>query len=294
VAAPPDGLKNYPITEGAVSAAPTNSKMSRYRNVEVSDPRYESGHLRQLTLKSSALRGRGDVTIFVPPGCEGKGSLPLVLLLHGVYGSHWTWTMRGGAHVTALELIETRRIRPLVILMPSDGLRGDGSAYLPHAVGDYERWVMEDVVACGTEVIECIDSRSPLFIAGQSMGGYGALRLGAKYAGRVAGFSGHSSITDLTQLTDFIEEPGSFYEEALDRESALPSYWMERNRDQLPPFRFDCGLGDALLEPNRSLHRRLIDLGVPHEYSEFDGGHNWDYWREHIADSLLFFESCRR
>jgi len=263
-----------------------------YRNVEVSEPKYETGHLRQLTFKSPALGRRGDVTIFVPPGCESLRSLPLVMLLHGVYGSHWSWAMRGGAHVTALELIENQRLQPVVIFMPSDGLWGDGSAYIPHASADYERWVMDDVVGCGTEVIPCVDSESPLFIAGQSMGGYGALRLGAKYAERVSGFSGHSSVTDPRQLVDYVEEPLSLYGGELGSEAALPLYWMDRHRHKLPPFRFDCGTGDAFIEQNRVLNQQLIELGVPHDYAEFAGGHDWDYWREHIKDSLLFFNSC--
>src|SRR3712207_4388095 len=119
--------------------------MGLYRNVELSDPRYEAGGLRHLTFRSEALGRRGDVTIFVPPGLEGARGLAAVLLLHGVYNSHWAWSMQGGAHVKALDLIERGEIAPVVLLMPSDGLWGDGTGYLPHPAADYERWVMEDV-----------------------------------------------------------------------------------------------------------------------------------------------------
>jgi enterochelin esterase-like enzyme len=266
--------------------------VNRYRNVELSDPRYETGGLRHLTFRSEALGRRGDVTIFVPPGCESARRLPLVVLLHGVYGSHWTWAMRGGAHATALALIEGGRMAPSVILMPSDGMWGDGAGYLPHPDADYERWVMDDVVGCCSEVVACVDGRSPLFLAGQSMGGYGALRLGAKYAERVAAFSAHSSVTDPRQLARYVSEPLELYGEAALGEDALPLRWMELRRDRLPPFRFDCGREDALIESNRELHRSLDGLGVGHVYEEFEGGHDWDYWREHVADTLLFFDSC--
>lgn len=268
--------------------------MSKYGNVELSDPQYERDHLRHLTFKSPALKARGDVTIFVPPGCERADRLPVVLLLHGVYCSHWSWAMKGGAHLTALNLIEKKLIAPTVLIMPSDGLWGDGSAYLNHAEADYERWIIEDVMGCVTDVIPCVDSRSPLFIAGLSMGGYGALRLGAKYAEKVAGFSGHSSITKPDTLEKFIEEPLTLYGEALRREDAFPLYWMNKNRESLPPFRFDCGTSDSLIEDNRELHEELVRLAIPHQYFEFEGEHNWKYWQEHIADTLLFFEGvCR-
>jgi putative tributyrin esterase len=268
--------------------------MGRYRTIELSEPAYERDHLRLMTFKSPALGGRGDVTVFVPPGCEGGERLPLILLLHGVYGSHWSWSLKGGAHRTALELIEKGLLRPAVIAMPSDGLWGDGSGYLPHRSADYEKWIVEDVVGCVTEVFPCLGEQSELFIAGLSMGGYGALRLGARYARRFRGISAHSSITHQRQLARLIEEPLASYRPLPEEETGV-LHWLKKNREILPPVRFDCGTGDDLIEENRSLHRELTAAGVAHRYFEFEGGHSWAYWREHIGDTLLFFErECRR
>lgn len=262
-----------------------------FRYMELSDPLYERDHLRLLTFKSPALRGRGDATVFSPPGIEAERSVPLVVLLHGVYCSHWAWSLKGGAHRTALNLIENQSIRPMVIAMPSDGLWGDGTGYLAHDDSDYERWIMDDVVGCVTEVMPCLDAKSPLLIAGLSMGGYGALRLGAKYAHRVNGFSGHSSITHPSQLEQFVEEPLSLYGEALHSADAEILYWIKEHKEILPPFRFDCGTSDALIEENRKLHFELLKEGITHHYAEFDGGHTWEYWSEHITDTLVFFDS---
>jgi enterochelin esterase-like enzyme len=266
--------------------------MSLYQNIELSDPQYESGGLRQLTFRSEKLGGRGDVTLFVPPGCENSTGLPAVLLLHGVYNSHWAWSMQGGAHIVALRLMESGEIDPVVLVMPSDGLWGDGTAYLPLASGNYEQWVMEDVVGCCREVVPCLEPDSPLFIAGQSMGGYGALRLGAKYAEQVTAISAHSPVTDLSQLLSYVKEPLSAYGKAAVSHEALPLYWLEKNREILPPFRFDCGTGDELIAANRELHRSLYEKEISHIYEEFDGCHDWNYWREHISDTFRFFNSC--
>jgi putative tributyrin esterase len=263
--------------------------MSRFRTVRVSDPRYERDHLRHVTVKSPALRSRGDLSLFVPPQAEGLRAVPLVVLLHGVYGSHWSWALSGGAHLTALALIEAGRIRPVVIAMPSDGLWGDGSGYLSQAAADYEKWIVEDVVEAAAEAAPCVDARARFFIAGLSMGGYGALRLGAKHAARVAAISGHSSITHPRQLSQFVEEPPAAYGPVVTSEDADVLHWMTRNRESLPPLRFDCGTEDQLIGENRALHRRLNALGVAHAYEEFPGAHSWDYWREHLADTLLFF-----
>ena len=44
--------------------------------------------------------------------------LPIVTLLHGVYGSHWSWAYQGGAHLTAAELMRQGSICPMVLVMP--------------------------------------------------------------------------------------------------------------------------------------------------------------------------------
>lgn len=265
--------------------------MSRFRTLEVSDPAFEAGNLRMITVRSEALRGRGDMTLFEPAGAEGLRDRPLLILLHGVYGSHWAWALKGGAHRTAQALIDRGEIRPLVIAMPSDGLAGDGTGYLPQLHADYERWIMEDVVDCAHEVSPLLGPGSKLFLAGLSMGGFGAMRLGAKFADRVAGISGHSSVTRARQLASFVAEPEAF--NAGD-ESHDPLYWMQRNRDLLPPLRFDCGTEDDLLAANRSLHQSLTGQGIAHEYEEFGGGHTWAYWQEHVEKTLRFVDGCMR
>jgi putative tributyrin esterase len=45
---------------------------------------------------------------------------------------------------------------------------------------------------------------------------------------------------------------------------------------------------DYLLEPNRALHARLNELGLPHGYAEHPGEHNWDYWQARLPDALAW------
>jgi putative tributyrin esterase len=279
--------------------------VSKFRTIEVSDPRFEHDGLREVTFKSPALGGRADVTLFVPPAAaaataSASRDVPVVVLLHGVYGSHWAWAKKGAAHRTAARLIERGTIPPVVLAMPSDGLWGDGSGYVRHAGGndgdagagatprDFERYVVDDVPACVAEVVPSVTAGSPLFIAGLSMGGFGALRLGAKHPRRFRGVSGHSSITHFSQMSRFVEEPLAAYGPPPEAEQSV-LHWMTTNRATLPPVRFDCGTEDPLIEDNRRLHRELDVLGIPHVYEEFPGGHEWPYWERHLEDSLRFF-----
>lgn len=262
--------------------------MSEYRNVELSFPRFERDGLRFLTFGSPALGGnRGEVTLFAPAAFEDLRNIPLVVLLHGVLGSHWSWVFNGGAHLTALDMIVRAEMKPMVLAMPSDGLHLQGSGYLSLPEGDFERWIVEDVVDCVTDLLPCLGPESKRFLAGFSMGGYGALRLGAKYTGRFDGISGHSSITDFDQFEAFIQD---IPKPMAPREELSVVYWMRQNHGRIPATRFDCGIEDKLIEANRSLHEQLDYDGIPHAYREFEGRHSWDYWEEHLRDSFRFFD----
>jgi putative tributyrin esterase len=264
-----------------------------FRTIEISDPRYEHEGLRHITVKTPNLAGRGDITVRLPEAEQIRQKpVPLVILLHGVYGSHWAWTLKAGVHRTAKRLIAEGRIRPMILAMPSDGLWGDGSGYLPHNERNFERWIVDDVPQAVAAVVpaEVAENfRNATCIAGLSMGGYGALRLAARYPDRFRAVCGLSSITELCQLGLFVEEPLSHYAQT-DPKTESVAELMRQNRELLPPIRFDCGTDDQLITANRKLSQTLQELEIPHQYQENPGGHEWPYWEKHIVDALVFFD----
>lgn len=260
-----------------------------FRTIEFARPHLLGGDIHHVTVKSASLRRRADISFYVPSGVE-SGELPLVILLHGVYGSHWSWLYQGGAHKVLDRLIREENLPPMMLAMPSDGLWGDGSGYLRHRDADCATWIVEEVAEVAVQVdLRCADH--PRFICGLSMGGYGALRLGALNPRKFAGISAHSSITDFVQMRDFVEETLPEFD-LVESEPLSVIECMKLNSNRLPPFRFDCGTADPLLEHNRKLHRDLEAAGIPHVYEEFPWGHDWAYWHTHLADSLRFFGTC--
>jgi len=259
-----------------------------FRTIEISDPQFEFGNLRFITVKTPNLKGRGDICLFLPLFGPETKEIPLIILLHGVYGSSWAWALKAGVHETADRMIRNRDIKPMAIAMPSDGLWGDGSAYLAHHGLDFERWIVDDVPLAAAEVSSKINKNSPLFISGLSMGGFGALRLGIKYHSQFSGISAHSAITDLNQMSLFVDESIEGYKQQDSREESV---WdiIQTQEGRVPPLRFDCGTEDLLIEGNRKLHKQLDEEGINHQYQEFPGGHEWWYWQEHVVESLLFF-----
>ena len=253
---------------------------------------FESAHIgngiHHATVKSAALRRRADISFYVPPNVSVE-KLPLVILLHGVYGSHWAWLYKGGAHQVLDRLIKEDHLPPMMLAMPSDGLWGDGSGYVRHRDADYARWIVDEVPEASAEIdARCKDA--PRFISGLSMGGYGALRLGLLHPEKFTAISAHSSITDVMQMQGFVEESQAEF----DLTDANPLAVLEcaKLNSHRPHLRFDCGSEDILIEHNRTLHRDLEAAGITHVYEEFPGGHTWDYWHLHLADTLRFFKAC--
>src|SRR5436190_2167419 len=111
----------------------------RFFTTEISDPQFERDNLRHITVRTKNLYGRGDMTVYVPP-VDDLQDVPIVILLHGVYGSSWCWPLKAGVHFITDRLIKEKVIKPVILVMPSDGLYRDGSAFLPHKDGyDYEK-----------------------------------------------------------------------------------------------------------------------------------------------------------
>ena len=271
-------------------------KTQYFRTIEISNPRFESQGLRHVTVKSQYLNGRGDILFYIPDEFktpeitpkEKPQAIPVVILLHGVYGSHWAWAMLGGAHLIAKRLIDEKKIQPMILAMPSDGLWGDGSGYAIHSNRNFEKWIVEDVPRAVEAVVPRCKNNVKLFIAGLSMGGYGAIRLGAKYPERFEGISGLSSITRWEEMKLFVKEDIANIAPPKEEQDLITL--LHANKNLLPPLRFDCGKADPLIEGNRLLHQQLQDANITHTYEEFDGSHQWEYWEKHLVETLVFFE----
>lgn len=260
--------------------------MKSFRTIEVSDPIIESNGLQFLTVKSHSLKSRADVIVSKP--AQPAENLPVIIFLHGVYGSAWSWPLKSGVHLKVADMIKEKIIPPTLLVFPSDGLWGDGSGYVPHDGKDFEKWIAEEVPQLILQQYPQVTKKSKFFITGLSMGGFGALRIGARYHKRFTSFSGHSSITHLEQMGLFTEEGIDHYLQQRNADNSVFETILE-NREHAGSFRFDCGKQDPLLAANKKLHQQLKKAGIPHDFETMAGGHEWPYWEKNIIRSILFF-----
>ncbi|MGD8174469.1 MULTISPECIES: alpha/beta hydrolase [Marinimicrobium] len=256
------------------------------QQIEQSDPKYTQDGLSLLTVHSSALKGRGNIACY--NAFSDARDIPIVILLHGVYGNHWVWMNLGGVDRVYDRLRASADIGEMLLVMPEDGSYYAGSGYLPLSHGpNAERWIVEDCLEAVLRSIPCVSERSNVYISGLSMGGYGALRLGAKYPGRFKGISAHSAITRLDEMALFVDEDLSLYQCGHPKEADL-RYWTQENLHQLPPIRLDCGEDDDLRGGNVEYSRLLDQLGKSHDFQLLPGGHEWPYWHRAVERTFRF------
>ena len=137
----------------------------QFPNAQLSRPIPGSESLRFLNFRGEALGSRGDVLLFSPPAMESLHRVPLLLLLHGVYGCQWNWWLNAGLDTIALEMLRDGATVPMMIAMPSDGLWGDGSGYVPTRMPTTKNGLsMTSRAACVSCFPSCI--RKSFFLRG--------------------------------------------------------------------------------------------------------------------------------
>ena len=236
------------------------------------------------TFFSPVLSKQVQMNVFTP--AEGKGPFPVFYLLHGLsddYSAWQRWT-RLENHLGNL---------PLIVVMP-DGFRG---FYCDNVEGPaYARYMLEDVVGFAERTFPAKGTRAGRCIGGLSMGGYGAMHLALLRPEMFASANSHSGAFGRgSRNYDVDADPElkrifGAQKDAVGsvRDVFARSEKLKEAKTKLPALRIDCGVDDFLIEDNRTFHAHLQKLKIAHEYQEYPGVHNWDYWDIHIREALDF------
>jgi S-formylglutathione hydrolase FrmB len=215
----------------------------------------------------------------------GAGPFPVLYLLHGLSDDYTVWQRR-----TRIEWYV--RDLPLIVVMPD----GDRNFYTNNEEGPpYATFFAEELPAFVERNFPARSDRGGRCVGGLSMGGYGALRLALGYPDRYVSAHSHSGALLAWRYDPEITSLGPDEHRRIFGDSAEGSIHdllalasAAKTRGVLPKLRIDCGTEDFLLGANRSFTKRLKEIGVPHEYAEFPGAHEWDYWDLHVREALAF------
>lgn len=236
----------------------------------------------------AALPKSSAMNVILPKRAGEGRRYPVFYLLHGLNDDHSIWHRR-----TRIEWYV--RDLPLIVVMP-DGGRGFYSDAVEGPA--WERHMIEDVVGFVDHFLPTIPEREGRVIGGLSMGGYGALKLGLKFPEMFCSVTAHSGCHEIVRelaeygtlrgREDLDDELLRIYGKPVRFDDDPFTIAEKADPSKLPAIRMDCGVDDYLYEHNRNLHAHFDRLGIAHEYEEFPGEHEWDYWDEHVREALAF------
>lgn len=214
-------------------------------------------------------------------------NLKVLYLLHGLHGDESSWL-----HFSNIERYAYDA--KIAVVIPGVG----NSFYQNMAHGeDFFTYVTEELYKFVQGLFPVSKRREDTFIAGLSMGGYGAYYLGLscpeKYAA-IASFSGAVDIGfRLTPVKmDAVNVPMPFYVEncfgdpmkiaGSDRD-VFTLFEKAKAKGILPRMYQSCGTADFLYDMNVAANKKLTEMGAEITWRETPGiDHVWDFWDSEI------------
>ncbi|MBW3622612.1 MAG: esterase family protein [Armatimonadetes bacterium] len=236
----------------------------------------------QVNFFSPSLRKMMAMNIVLPESADLEGPFAVFYLLHGLSDDHSAWMRRTSIERYAQDY-------PLLVVMPDGGR----SFYTDAVEGPaYESYMIRDVIGFVDRHFRTKATREGRAIGGLSMGGYGALKLALKHSDLFCSVNSHSGAPGFARRNLDPEKDAEFLRilgpNAAGGPEDIFALAERAERSTLSTIRIDCGTEDFLLEDNREFHAHLERIGIPHEYEEHPGAHNWAYWDTHVRTALEF------
>jgi S-formylglutathione hydrolase FrmB len=218
------------------------------------------------------------------PGRDPADGAPVLYLLHGLSDDATAWT-----RYTSIE----RYVEPLgvAVVMPQVAR----SFYLDQAHGGrYWEHLSQEVPAVAEAFFRLSGSRDDTFVAGLSMGGYGAMKWALHQPERFAAAASFSGALDLaTRQASGALRPDLADAAVGDRQVAGSDddllALLERRAAasvDLPALYVSCGTDDELVSESHAFLAAADRLGVEVTRDLGPGGHEWSYWDRQVQRVL--------
>ncbi|QLE56837.1 esterase family protein [Nostoc sp. TCL26-01] len=236
------------------------------------------------TYDSQAMGGSRTYGVSLPPGYEQNPQqrYPVIFLLHGGHGEPQDWFNQGKGHAlkTLEQLYTTGKLPPSIVITPDGNDKRGSSRYWDPQYIDGPNGKVSTAV--GNELVKVVQTRyrtlpNPDFwaIGGLSSGGWGAVNVG---------------LHNLNNFSILFSHSGYFQDKSGPKNSPItyikdiPSQAQKRLRIYL-----DTGISDTEeIDEAKKFSQVLEQFKIYHLFRKYPGSHTWQYWREHLADSLTF------
>ena len=244
--------------------------------------------LFNIQYRSPALNKTTGITVVIPENAPPE-DIPTLYLLHGMHGNHTDWERK-----TSIE--RYAQDRKIAVVMPD----GENSFYHDMKYGEaYFTYVADELVAYTRKIFRLSHKREKTFIAGLSMGGYGAFRIALMRPNRYAAAASLSGCVDMAARVmhdvwaDRIAMAqgiwgADFHGNLRDTDSDL-LYLIKNWPEGAPRPRLyaACGTEDGLYADNITFRDFMAEHPeFEYYFTEAPGVHNWAFWDAWICPAM--------
>lgn len=237
-----------------------------------------------LDYNSHILEKNVNIQAIIP---QGRPCFRTLYLLHGAGGDSKSWIYRS-------RIEEYVNLTNIAVIMPS----GDNRFYIKNENGmDYYKFITEELVDNCEKWFNLSNEKKDRFIAGMSMGGYGAANI---ILNKTDMFSKVFLYSALVDIKERIENPqgidinhvfgnvdkSDMKNYDLFNKSTNLQENVQNFVDNSAKIHIFCGLQDKLLDMNRRFYEHLKSNGFDVYYEESDGNHDFEYWDKCIKKTI--------
>lgn len=212
-------------------------------------------------------------------------------LLHGFSGNESDW-------LNSSRIFKLARDRKIAVVMPS----AENSFYIDDEERDihYASYIGKEIVDVTRKMFPLSDKKEDTHIAGLSMGGFGSLLIGSRFAETFGSIISLSSgfllnvIKDEEYLTSLNIGNPKFYSNIfgdLDTihhsdKDPLETCNRAHKKGILPSIYLACGRQDVLFDLSVQMKNDLMQQGIEVTWVEDDGDHDWVFWDKYIEKAI--------
>ncbi|ERJ13122.1 alpha/beta hydrolase [Haloplasma contractile] len=260
--------------------------------------------LMKCTFLSKSLKTMVKINVIIPSlnfedvmsnrSKESRGNVKFqtLYLLHGYTGDESDWQRFTGIERYA----ENNKI---AVIMPAAG----NSFYtdMVHG-GDYFTYLTEELPAFVQAMFPVSAKKEDTFIAGLSMGGYGAFKIAMRYPERYHAAASLSGVVEISEAVLKEERKDMKLENVFGDLNKVRgskhdllhlAEQLIKDGKSIPKLYQACGTEDFLYRNNIKFKKQAEQIGLGIHYVEGPGIHDWNFWDEYIRKVLEWMPLLR-
>jgi putative tributyrin esterase len=219
--------------------------------------------------------------IGVAEAVRRSGDFPVLYLLHGLSDDSTAWQ-----RYTSIE----RYAAPLGLAVVMPQVQRSFYADEAHG-GSYWTFLSEELPSIVRSFFRISDRPEDTFVAGLSMGGYGAFKWALRHPDRFGAAASLSGALDLEAISkDELRRPlfDRVFDGGIGTGDDLFALLERADSAAVPPLYLGCGAEDHLIEGNRRFLEVAKAQGVEVHADFRPGEHEWGLWDATIRDVLAW------